>query len=88
MSRSRDIGGPPRRGASGPIEPGSILYRILLMVAEEIARSQARAFPESTESFETARPLRIDRNGEGTFSPVIPTENGEGTISPIIPTER
>jgi hypothetical protein len=32
----------PRDGVSGPIEPGSVLHRVLVMVAQEIARSRAR----------------------------------------------
>jgi len=32
----------------GPIEPGSVLHRVLVMIAQEIARSRARGLPAST----------------------------------------
>jgi len=50
MTRPRDRAGSPNEGLRGPIEPGSALHRLLTMVAEEIARSQARGFPTTADS--------------------------------------
>ncbi len=50
MTRPRDRFGSPIEGLRGPIEPGSALHRLLTMVAEEIARSQAQEFPTTTDS--------------------------------------
>lgn len=37
----------PSGGMSGPIEPGSVLHRVLVMIAQEIVRSRARGGPAS-----------------------------------------
>ena len=39
----------PSREVPGPVVPGSDLYRLLEMVAEEIARSRVRGSDERTE---------------------------------------
>jgi hypothetical protein len=41
----QDPGPPPDRGSAGPIEPGSDLHRLLVMVAEAIARARAQPAP-------------------------------------------
>jgi len=48
MSHPRDRN-QPNREVPGPIVPGSDLYRLIEMVAEEIARSRARGSDERTE---------------------------------------
>ncbi len=75
MSRPRDRSGSPREGVPGPIEPGTALYRLLKMVAEEIARSQAQGIPETTAlpGANGSRPERPAGEDHTSFTDPPPT---------------
>ena len=68
MSHRPDRSPPPGRDDPGPIEPGSALHRLLVMVAEAIVRARAQGTDEPTE-----KPAREHGPGEGT-APEPPAE--------------
>jgi hypothetical protein len=46
----------PHGPGDGPIEPGSVLHRLLVMVAEAIARSRSRTPPTDRVTSESPAP--------------------------------
>jgi len=49
-----------RSGAiAGPIGPGSVLHRVLVMVAQEIARSRAQGLPGSIPPADSPEPVPL-----------------------------
>jgi hypothetical protein len=53
-------------GREGPIEPGSLLHRMLQLIALRIARAEG------------AKSSSSDNGGEGRISPCLPPTSSEG----------
>lgn len=51
---------PGRGGGAGPIEIDSVLHRLLVMVAEAIARSQVQTLPGTTDRAAAEPSVRSD----------------------------
>ncbi len=68
MSRQREHRGSPSAKNAGPIKPGSTLHRLLEMIAEEIARSQAQGTPEKIDQPNSQSPAssESDNHASGT----------------------
>lgn len=72
MPRPPDRNKPPGPGDAGPIEPNSVLHRLLVLVAEAIVRARSQGPPPTTDLGTTELPPPDDRSGGAIRSPDRP----------------